>query len=261
MDPEPEELGAAAGDLPQEVVDALPADVADGVPVAAGEGPAVPAGAGRSSGMGLTIALALVALAAGFLVGRKLFATAPVPAAEPPTAVAASSTAAIAAPADDAGLSVGVDFGEQVTVGKPAPEIRLRAPDGKPVALADFRGRPVLLNFFATWCGPCRVEMPHLEAAWKERTADGLVVLGVDVQEAPAVVPPFLDSLGLTFPVVVDADGEVSTAYRISILPTSYFIDRDGVVVREKVGFYNSAADLAADLKYVLPDAVTPGSG
>jgi peroxiredoxin len=249
---------AAAGDPPLDGGE--PAH--DGEPVEDGE-PAVTGSDDRLMTAG-TIALAGVALAAGFLIGRQLLA--PAPAAVPAAGTSlvaelnpeAVDPGAVEDPAEDeSGLSVGLDWGEKATVGQAAPAISLQTPGGESLSLADFRGRPVVLNFFATWCGPCRVEMPHLEAASRRHAEDGLVVLGVDVQESAEVVQPFLDELGLSFPVVIDADGMVSDQYRIGILPTTYFIAPDGTIAREKVGFFTDEAMLAEELAYILPNVAT----
>ena len=102
--------------------------------------------------------------------------------------------------------------------GHPAPDFTLKDIEGQTVNLSDFRGQPVIINFWATWCGPCRVEMPHLQAAYEAHQADGLVVLGVNLTErdSPQMVPGFLEEFGLTFPVVLDESGSV--AKRIGFL-------------------------------------------
>ncbi len=121
--------------------------------------------------------------------------------------------------------------GRTVKLNQPAPPFTLRTPDGEPVSLSDFAGQPVLINFWATWCPPCRYEMPFLQAAYDKYKDQGFVVLAVDIQETPEVVKPFLQQFGLTFPVVMDRSGAVSSAYRVQAIPTSVFVDRQGVVV------------------------------
>lgn len=98
--------------------------------------------------------------------------------------------------------------------------------------MSDFRGRPVIINFWATWCGPCRVEMPHLQAAYEAYQKGGLVVLGVNLTErdSPQHVPDFLAEFGLTFPVVLDENGSVAEMYRVFGQPASVFVDKDGVI-------------------------------
>jgi peroxiredoxin len=121
--------------------------------------------------------------------------------------------------------------GRTVKLNQPAPPFTLRTPDGDVISLSDFAGQPVLINFWATWCPPCRYEMPFLQAAYEKYKSQGFVVLAVDIQETPEVVKPFLQELGLTFPVAMDRSGAVSSAYRIQAIPTSIFVNRDGVVV------------------------------
>jgi cytochrome c biogenesis protein CcmG/thiol:disulfide interchange protein DsbE len=111
-----------------------------------------------------------------------------------------------------------------------APDFSLQTADGRTIQLSDYRGQVVLLNTWATWCPPCRDEMPDLEAYYRKRQADGFVVLAVNSQESAETVASFLEEHDFTFPVLLDPDGVVMRRYGIRGLPTSYFIDRDGVV-------------------------------
>jgi len=116
--------------------------------------------------------------------------------------------------------------------GHPAPDFTLKTPDGQEISLSDFRGQPVIINFWATWCSPCRVEMPHLQAAYEAHQKDDLVVLGVNltVRDNPKAVPDFLAEFGLTFPVVLDESGNVAEMYRVFGQPASVFVDKDGII-------------------------------
>jgi cytochrome c biogenesis protein CcmG, thiol:disulfide interchange protein DsbE len=115
-------------------------------------------------------------------------------------------------------------------VGHPAPAFTLSDLDGQPVALGDLRGQVVLVNIWATWCPPCRAEMPAMQAALDRYADQGLVVLAVNQREDPAVVAAFMRERQLTFPALLDADGAVGAAYQASALPSSFFIGRDGMV-------------------------------
>ncbi|NNJ11112.1 TlpA family protein disulfide reductase [Chloroflexales bacterium ZM16-3] len=114
-------------------------------------------------------------------------------------------------------------------VGKLAPTFSLATPEGAPVSLASLRGQVVLVNFWATWCPPCRAEMPAIEAAYERYGGQGFAVVAVTANEQPADVTDFFNSRGLSFPALLD-DGRVHAAYRASGLPSSFFIDRQGVV-------------------------------
>jgi cytochrome c biogenesis protein CcmG/thiol:disulfide interchange protein DsbE len=111
-----------------------------------------------------------------------------------------------------------------------AVDFSLQTPDGRTLQLSDYRGQVVLLNTWATWCPPCRDEMPDLEAYYRKRQADGFVVLAVNSQESAETVAAFLEKNDFTFPVLLDPDGVVMKHYGIRGLPTSFFIDRDGTV-------------------------------
>lgn len=113
--------------------------------------------------------------------------------------------------------------------GSPAPDFTLQTLEGDTVTLSDLRGRPVVVNFWATWCPPCRAEIPALDAVYRERAGD-VVILGVDVQENPATVAAFVDEIGMSYPVPLDPNAEVARLYRVRAFPTTVFVDADGIV-------------------------------
>jgi len=119
-----------------------------------------------------------------------------------------------------------------------APGFALRGLDGKTVRLTDYKGKPVVLDFWATWCGPCRAAMPHLDAIQNRYRERGLVVLGVSVDDGgPQRVKRYADHLGVRFRIVM-ADERVLDLYGpIRSIPTTFFIDRRGMVVRRVVGY------------------------
>lgn len=122
----------------------------------------------------------------------------------------------------------------------PAPAFTLPSLDGGRVRLADFRGKVVLLNFWATWCGPCRIEMPTLQALtedYKDQPFQVVAVAG-DV-EGLARVQPFMQGLGLTFPGLIDQDGRIQDIYFVNALPMTYVLDKNGIVVYKMVGFFD----------------------
>ena len=120
-------------------------------------------------------------------------------------------------------------------IGNLAPEFRLLDMNGRPVALSDFRGKVVLLNFWATWCFPCRVEMPSMEAIYRDYRSKGLEIVAVSVDEqGPAVTRPFQEDKGLTFPILHDRDYQVGLIYGARSLPMTFAIDRQGII-RQRV--------------------------
>lgn len=123
--------------------------------------------------------------------------------------------------------------------GSPAPNFDLQTIDGKDVRLSDFTGKPVLINTWATWCPPCRLEMPGIQAAYEQYQGQGLVVLGIDltVQDNLSQVPEFIREFKLTFPILLDVTGDVSARlYGLRGLPTSFFIDRSGTLRLIQIG-------------------------
>jgi thiol-disulfide isomerase/thioredoxin len=117
-----------------------------------------------------------------------------------------------------------------------APTFSLPAVDRTRVSLADFRGKMVLLNFFATWCGPCREEMPGMERLHRVYRNKGLVVLAVDMQEGREAVAAFMRELKLSFPSLLDGDGEVAYQYGLRGVPATFLIGRGGEILWRAYG-------------------------
>jgi len=122
-----------------------------------------------------------------------------------------------------------------VKVGDEAPNFRLRDLEGIVVALSQLRGKVVLVNFWATWCGPCRVEMPAMEQLYRTFSRDEFEILAVSTDaQGVAVTRPFQQEMGLTFPILHDAEFRVGLAYGARTLPMSFVVDRSGMV-RQKI--------------------------
>jgi peroxiredoxin len=133
-------------------------------------------------------------------------------------------------------IKLGAADGSGPKLGEAAPEFALHDLNGAVVKLSDLRGKTVVLNFWATWCVPCRKEFPELQRVYQGNAERGLEVLAVDGQEGPAVVQSFADDFSATFPIVIDSNGSVERQYRILGLPTTWFIDSQGVVRAQQVG-------------------------
>ena len=113
---------------------------------------------------------------------------------------------------------------------RPAPDFELKDLDGEKVRLADLRGRPVLLSFWASWCGPCRRELPGLSALYKQYKDKGLVILGVN-DEGKSTARKFAEKAELSFPILDDSTQKAHRLYRVHAIPAVYLIDKDGKVV------------------------------
>jgi thiol-disulfide isomerase/thioredoxin len=117
-----------------------------------------------------------------------------------------------------------------------APDFVYTLPDGTEQRLSDLRGKKVLINFWATWCAPCRLEMPALQAASTRFADDGLVVLGVNKAEQQPDVVAFGNEFGLTFPLITNTDADIAESYAATFIPMSYFINSDGTVAKAHLG-------------------------
>ena len=144
------------------------------------------------------------------------------------------------------------DAGQSVipSVGELAPDFAYTTSDGVTYKLSDLQGKKVLLNFWATWCGPCRSEMPDLQKAIGE-TGGAVVVLGVNKAEDTSVIAPFAQELNVTFPLISNPKGDIAARYAAQLLPTSYFINSDGTIALRKTGVmnYSFIKNHLADLK------------
>jgi thiol-disulfide isomerase/thioredoxin len=129
---------------------------------------------------------------------------------------------------------------EAPTAGYLAPDFTLETLDGDTFTLGDLRGQPVVINFWATWCPPCRAEIPHFQQA--SRTYNGQVaIVGVDDGEPRERVAPFVEEMRMTYPVPLDTQSVVSRRYRVNSLPTTFFVGADGVIQNVHIGIINQA--------------------
>jgi peroxiredoxin len=123
-------------------------------------------------------------------------------------------------------------------IGQMAPPLRLPLVGGGEMDLGAYRGRPVILSFWATWCEPCKAEMPAFERAQQRHRDRGLAVLGVDFQEHDEEIAAFMSQIGVTFPSLVDRNGDVARQWRATGLPTTFLIDRQGIIRDVRVGAF-----------------------
>ena len=113
-------------------------------------------------------------------------------------------------------------------IGEAAPGFALQGLDGSEVTLAALDGKVVVLNFWASWCGPCRLEMPDFQKAWEEHREQGVVFVGIAVDDTASEASKFAEQVGVTYPLALDTTGDVARSYRIRAVPSTYFIDREG---------------------------------
>jgi thiol-disulfide isomerase/thioredoxin len=149
-------------------------------------------------------------------------------------------------------------------LGKVAPAFTLVDLDGKKVSLSDYRGHPVLVNFWATWCGPCKVEMPWFEEFNKQYAAQGFVILGLadDVDAGKDAIAKVAKKTGVTYSILL-TDGKVQKAYApggMDYLPMSFYVDRNGVIVEETAGL-GGKDEIEAHIKKTIASGATPAAG
>ncbi|ABR35117.1 TlpA family protein disulfide reductase [Clostridium beijerinckii] len=120
-----------------------------------------------------------------------------------------------------------------------AIDFNLKDLNGNELSLSDLKGKKVFLNFWATWCPPCKAEMPEIERLYQETKDSDLVIVSVEIGEPLNTVKSFIDSNKYNFKVLIDPDQSVATKYNITSIPTSYFIDKDGIIVSKHVGAMN----------------------
>jgi peroxiredoxin len=124
-----------------------------------------------------------------------------------------------------------------------APDFELETLDGERAALSDYRGQVVLINLWASWCPPCRAEMPAMQAAYTAFQDQGFVILAVNAthQDSLQDATAFVEERGLTFPILLDREGIVAQKYRSHLLPTSFFVDREGIIRYKTIGSMSEA--------------------
>jgi cytochrome c biogenesis protein CcmG, thiol:disulfide interchange protein DsbE len=129
---------------------------------------------------------------------------------------------------------------EAPVAGALAPAFEAQTVDGDPFDSSELRGHAVVLNFWATWCEPCRVEMPLLESRYRTLASSGLLVVGINAEDTPAQVQAYRDELGLTFPLLLDPGREIESLYRVRGYPTTFVVDRAGVLQAVHLGSLES---------------------
>jgi thiol-disulfide isomerase/thioredoxin len=147
-------------------------------------------------------------------------------------------------------------------LGKVAPGFTLATLDGNKVSLSDYKGRPVLVNFWGTWCAPCKIEMPWFEEFRKQYAAQGFEILGLtdDVDAGKDAIAKVVKKTGVTYPILL-TDGKVQKAYGgLDYLPVSFYIDRNGVVVEQTAGL-GGKDEIEAHIKKAIASGATPAAG
>ncbi len=151
-------------------------------------------------------------------------------------------------------LLVGCSAGSNpsvVQIGEPAPDFQLKNLDGQSISLSALRGKPVLINFWATWCPPCRYEMPYLQQTYEE-WSDRVWLLAIDIGESPSTVEEFMQSNNLSLPVLLDTKKVASQKYNVTGIPTTLFIDEAGIIQGIKIGSFQSKEEIEAGIGGVI---------
>ncbi len=142
---------------------------------------------------------------------------------------------------------------EGVEEGLSTPDFSLPSVNGELVTLSELRGHPVIINFWATWCGWCVIEMPHLQAVYEEHAGEGLVLLAVNIGESQDKVASFKQSNNLTFTILLDSQEAVTLKYDVTGYPATFFIDKDGIIRAKKLGAFLSKEEIERWLDEIMP--------
>ena len=148
----------------------------------------------------------------------------------------------------------GTDNTSAPQAGFAAPDFTLKTPKGETYTLSKLRGQAVLVNLWATWCPPCRAEMPTIDKMYQEYKDRGFTVLAINMtsQDDPLKVIPFTQEYGLTFPILLEETGDVATLYQLRSLPSSYFINRAGIIQEVVIGGPMAEALLRTRIEQIL---------
>ena len=133
-----------------------------------------------------------------------------------------------------------------------APDFQLPNLEGQTISLSDLKGKPVLLNFWATWCGPCVSEMPYLQEIYDEWSGKGLMLLTINRGESSSTVKGFMQKRNLSLPVLLDTELVVAQRYNIMGIPTTFFIDKDGIIQEKVIGAFPNKAEIEKRLSKIV---------
>ena len=142
---------------------------------------------------------------------------------------------------------------ETATVGQPAPNFTLPDLDSDSVSLEDFKGRPMLINFWKINCAPCLSEVDHLQAAYEKYDTEEMVILTINVSDGSGTIRQFQQENDLTFPVLLDTESKAVRLYAITGVPTTFLIDADGIIRNKILGPFDSPESIDAQLQEIMP--------
>ncbi|TES84549.1 MAG: TlpA family protein disulfide reductase [Dehalococcoidia bacterium] len=142
--------------------------------------------------------------------------------------------------------------GQRFQDGDPAPDFRFEDAAGQTFSLSDFRGKSVMLKFWATWCGYCILELPYVQQVYDDWQGGEVVILTIDIGERADKVNDLLNELGFSLPVLLDIEAEVAAQYRVSSMPRTFFIDKEGLIRYIKFGAFQSAKEIEDILNQLI---------
>ena len=138
-------------------------------------------------------------------------------------------------------------------VGEPAPDFELQNLDGQTVSLGNLRGKPVLINFWKTTCPSCVSEMPYIQEIYEEWSDQGLLVLAINIGEGSSKVEEFMQGNNLSFTVLLDTRQDIAYKYNFRYIPTTFFIDKDGIIQDKIIGAFQNKTQIENRLSKIIP--------